>query len=377
MNSEPVNLPKQNILIIDDTPENLHFLSNGLTRKGYQVKCAISGSIALLRVFAELPDLILLDIKMPEMNGYEVCEYLKANEKTREIPVIFLSALHEVSDKVKAFASGGVDYITKPFQFEEVLARVENQLTIARLQKQLQQQNLRLQELNEELEKSNQELEEFTYIVSHDLQEPLRAVSSFTQLLVENHQSYLNSEANEYIAFILDGTTRMSQLIKDLLAYSRVGKQAREFELTDCNMVLTDVLADLQIMIAETSAKITYDSLPIVMGDSVQLAQLFQNLISNAIKFHRPEIAPLIKISVTLKNDEWLFCVHDNGIGIKTRHFERIFQIFKRLHTFGNYPGTGIGLAICKKIVEHHEGRIWVESERGVGTTFYFTIPRR
>ncbi|NES00380.1 MAG: GHKL domain-containing protein, partial [Symploca sp. SIO1B1] len=157
----------------------------------------------------------------------------------------------------------------------------------------------------------------------------------------------------------------------------RVGKQAREFELTDCNMVLTDVLADLQIMIAETSAKITYDSLPTVMGDSVQLAQLFQNLISNAIKFHRPEIAPLIKISVELKNNEWLFGVHDNGIGIKTRHFERIFQIFKRLHTFGNYPGTGIGLAICKKIVEHHAGRIWVESERGVGTTFYFTIPRR
>jgi len=376
MNSEQVNLPKQNILIIDDTPENLHFLSNGLTRKGYEVKCAISGSIALLRVFAELPDLILLDIKMPEMNGYEVCEYLKANEKTREIPVIFLSALHEVSDKVKAFASGGVDYITKPFQFEEVLARVENQLTIARLQKQLQQQNLCLQELNEELAKSNQELEEFTYIVSHDLQEPLRAVSSFTQLLAENHQSYLNSEANEYIAFILDGTTRMSQLIKDLLAYSRVGKQAREFELTDCKMVLTDVLADLQITIAETSAKITYDSLPTVMGDSVQLAQLFQNLISNAIKFHRPEIAPLIKISVELKSDEWLFGVHDNGIGIKTRHFERIFQIFKRLHTFGHYPGTGIGLAICKKIVEHHEGCIWVESELGVGTTFYFTIPQ-
>ncbi|NER22188.1 MAG: response regulator [Symploca sp. SIO1C2] len=377
MNSEQVNLPKQNILIIDDTPENLHFLSNGLARKGYEVKCAISGSIALLRVFAELPDLILLDIKMPEMNGYEVCEYLKANEKTREIPVIFLSALHEVSDKVKAFASGGVDYITKPFQFEEVLARVENQLTIARLQKQLQQQNLRLQELNEELLKSNQELEEFTYIVSHDLQEPLRAVSSFTQLLAENHQSYLNSEANEYIAFIVDGTTRMSQLIKDLLAYSRVGKQVREFELTDCKMVLADVLADLQITIAETSAKITYDSLPTVMGDSVQLAQLFQNLISNAIKFHRPEIAPLIKISVELKNNEWLFGVHDNGIGIKTRHFERIFQIFKRLHTFGHYPGTGIGLAICKKIVEHHEGRIWVESELGVGTTFYFTIPQR
>ncbi|NEP55600.1 MAG: response regulator [Symploca sp. SIO2G7] len=375
MKSEQINLPKKNILIVDDTPENLHFLANGLTRKGYEVKCAISGAMALLGISAELPDLILLDIRMPGMNGYEVCEHLKANEKTREIPVIFLSALYEVSDKVKAFASGGVDYITKPFQFEEVLARVENQLTIACLQKQLQQQNLRLQELNEELVQSNQELEEFTYIVSHDLQEPLRSVSSFTQLLAENYQSYLNAEANEYIAFIVDGTTRMSQLIKDLLAYSRLGTKAREFQTTDCNMVLENVLADLQIMIAETSAKLTYDSLPTVIGDSVQLAQLFQNLIINAIKFHRPEIAPQIRISVELKNGEWLFGVHDNGIGIEVRNFKRIFQIFKRLHTVGNYSGTGIGLAICKKIVEHHEGRIWVESELGVGTTFYFTIP--
>jgi len=375
MKSEQVNTPKGNILIVDDTPENLHFLSTGLTSQGYEVKCAISGSMALLGVSAQLPDLILLDVRMPEMNGYEICKHFKANELTREIPVIFLSALHEVSDKVKAFASGGVDYITKPFEMEEVLARIENQLTIARLQKQLQQQNLRLQQLNKELRQSNRELEEFAYIVSHDLQEPLRAVSTFTQLLVQKHQNCLNPEANEYIAFILDGTTRMGQLIKDLLTYSRLGTTAREFKLTDCNIVLEDVLADLQIMIAESGAEVTYDSLPVMIGDSVQLAQLFQNLIINAIKFHRPEVLPQIKISVELKNGEWLFGVHDNGIGIKTRHFERIFQIFKRLHTVANYPGTGIGLAICKKIVERHHGQIWVESELGVGTTFYFTIP--
>ena len=375
MKSEQVNTPKGNILIVDDTPENLHFLSSGLTSRGYEVKCAISASMALLGVSAQLPDLILLDVRMPEMNGYEICEHFKANELTREIPVIFLSALHEVSDKVKAFASGGVDYITKPFEIEEVLARIENQLTIARLQKQLQQQNLRLQQLNKELSQSNRELEEFAHIVSHDLQEPLRAISAFTQLLAQKHQSYLNPEANEYIAFILDGTTRMSQLIKDLLAYARLGTAARELQQTDCNLVLESVLADLQIMIAESGAEVTYDSLPVVRGDSVQLAQLFQNLIINAIKFHRPDVLPQIKISVELKNGEWLFGVHDNGIGIKGRHFERIFQMFKRLHSVGDYAGTGIGLAICKKIVERHEGEIWVESELGVGTIFYFTIP--
>ncbi len=375
MNSEQVNTPKGNILIVDDTPENLLFLANGLTIQGYEVKCAISGSMAILGVADELPDLILLDIRMPEMDGYEVCEYLKANERTREIPVIFLSALNEVSDKVKAFASGGVDYITKPFEMEEVLARIENQLTICSLQKQLQQQNLRLQKLNDELRQSNRELEEFAYIVSHDLQEPLRAISSFTQLLAEKYQSYLNAEAHEYIGFILNGTTRMKQLIKDLLAYSRLGTRGREFQPTDCNMVLENVLMDLQIVIAETDAKLISEFLPTVMGDSVQLAQLFQNLIINAIKFHRPEVPPSIKISIEAKNGEWLFGVHDNGIGIKARDFERIFQMLKRLHTAGNYPGTGMGLAICKKIVERHKGQLWVESELGVGTTFYFTIP--
>ncbi|NET54859.1 MAG: response regulator [Symploca sp. SIO2E6] len=367
---------KGNILIVDDTPENLRFLSMGLSIRGYEVKCAISGSMALLGVSDELPDLILLDIRMPQMDGYEVCEQLKANQRTREIPIIFLSALHEVSDKVKAFASGGVDYITKPFQMEEVLVRVENQLTIVRLQKQLQQQNLRLQKLNEELVQSNRELEQFAFIVSHDLQEPLRAVSSFTQLLVESYPDSLNAEVKECIAFILDGTARMGQLIKDLLVYSRLGTAAREFQPTDCNIVLEDVLVDLHIMVAETDAKLTHDSLPTVMGDSVQLAQLFQNLIINAIKFHRPEVPPRIKISVESKDGEWLFGVHDNGIGIKKQNFERIFKMFKRLHTIDNYPGTGIGLAICKKIVERHEGEIWVESELGVGTTFYFAIPK-
>lgn len=375
MKSEQVHTPKGNILIVDDTPDNLRFLSHVLTEQGYEVKCAVSSSMALTAAFTEPPDLILLDIRMPEMDGYEVCQNLKANELTREIPVIFLSALHEVSDKVKAFASGGVDYITKPFQLEEVLARVESQLTISHLQKQLQQQNLRLQQLNEELMQSNRELEEFAYIVSHDLQEPLRAVSSFTQLLAENYQSCFDAEAKECISFILDGTTRMRQLIKDLLAYSRLGTRGIEFQPIDCQKVLEVVLADLQVMIAETDAKLTYDSLPTVMGDSVQLAQLFQNLIINAIKFHRPDISPQIKISVELKDGEWLFGVHDNGIGMKPQNFERVFKMFKRLEPSAQYPGTGIGLTICKKIINRHQGQIWVESELGVGTTFYFTIP--
>ncbi len=172
------------ILIVDDTPDNLRLLSKTLTEQGYEVQCAINGKLALMAVTNEPPDLILLDIKMPEMDGYEVCERLKTQEETAEIPVIFLSALDDVFDKVKAFKVGCVDYITKPFQVEEVFARIENQLTIRRLQRQLQDKNFKLEQLNQELQRSNQELEEFAYVVSHDLQQPLQTITGFAETVI-------------------------------------------------------------------------------------------------------------------------------------------------------------------------------------------------
>ncbi len=225
------------------------------------------------------------------------------------------------------------------------------------------------------LRERNRELEQFAYIASHDLQEPLRGVKFFTHLLTEQYQSRLDAKADEYIAFIGDGVTRMHQLIESLLAYSRLGRQGVEFEPTDCNQLLEGVLTNLPTALSDSGADLTRDSLPTVRGDLVQLGQLFQNLIANAIKFRRPEVPPVIKISVEPRDGEWLFGVHDNGIGIKPEYFEQIFEIFKRLHSSSEFPGTGIGLAICQKIVKHHGGRIWVESQLGVGTTFYFTIP--
>ncbi len=368
MNRDRANAPKGDILIVDDTPNNLRLLEAALTEQGYEVRCVTNGLMALRSARVELPALILLDIKMPELNGYQVCSLLKAEEQTREIPVIFLSALDEVLDKVRAFAVGGVDYITKPFQLEEVLARIENQLTIRRQQKQLQK-------LNEKLSQSNRELEQFAYIASHDLQEPLRGVKFVTHLLTEEYQNRLDAKADEYIAFIGDRVTRMHKLIESLLAYSRLGRRGMEFEPTDCNELLEGVLVDLQTALSDSGTDLIHDSLPTVMGDLVQLGQLFQNLIANAIKFRRPEVPPVIKISVEPRDGEWLFGIHDNGIGIKPQDFEQIFEIFKRLHSSSEFPGTGIGLAICQKIVELHGGRIWVESQLGIGTTFYFTIP--
>ncbi|NEQ13368.1 MAG: GHKL domain-containing protein, partial [Moorea sp. SIO3E2] len=206
-------------------------------------------------------------------------------------------------------------------------------------------------------------------------QEPLRAISSYTQLLAKKYQSNLDAQADKYIHYIVDGATNMQQLIQDLLSFSRVGTHGKELAATDCEVVLNRVLDNLNVAIIESDAIVTHDSLPVVMGDDIQLSQLLQNLIGNAIKFRSQEL-PRVHISAELKAKEFIFSVRDNGIGIEPEYFERIFTIFQRLHTRREYPGTGIGLAVCKKIVERHGGKIWVESELGVGTTFYFSIPQ-
>ncbi|GBE05851.1 phytochrome-like protein cph1 [bacterium BMS3Abin10] len=226
----------------------------------------------------------------------------------------------------------------------------------------------------EELTRSNAELQQFAYVASHDLQEPLRMVSSYVQLLGRKYKGRLDKDADEFIHFAVDGAERMQRLINDLLAYSRVDTRGKPFESANCEAVLRQVLMYMQETVRENNAEVTYESLPEVMADSVQIARLFQNLISNAIKFHGKD-HPRVHVSARQENDNWVFSVKDNGIGIEQKFKDRIFQIFQRLHPRSEYSGTGIGLAVCKKIVERHGGRIWVESEPGKGSTFYFTIP--
>jgi len=242
-----------------------------------------------------------------------------------------------------------------------------------------------LAEKTTELLRSNKELEEFAYVASHDLQEPLRMIASYTQLLSRRYQGRLDAEADEFIKYAVEGAVRMQVLINDLLAYSRVGTHGRPFTPTDCSEVLSRALSNLKIALEESGAVVKYCPLPRIMADATQLTQLLQNLISNAIKFHHVH-PPQVEISVARTSDPqapskvspadvWLFSVRDNGIGIEPQYFERIFVIFQRLHSREEYPGTGIGLAICKKIVERHGGRIWVDSAPGKGATFHFTIP--
>jgi light-regulated signal transduction histidine kinase (bacteriophytochrome) len=227
---------------------------------------------------------------------------------------------------------------------------------------------------SEELARSNRELQQFAYVASHDLQEPLRMITGYTTLLAKRYAGKLEKDADEFIGFAVDGARRMQGLINDLLGYSRVGTQGKEFAPADCEVILTKTLLNLQVAAQERSAKITHGPLPTVMGDDVQIGQLFQNLIGNAIKYHNGA-APEVHVSCIREDERWLFSVKDNGIGIDPNYAEKIFVIFQRLHTREEYSGTGIGLAVCKKIVERHGGSIWVESEVGKGSTFYFTIP--
>lgn len=240
----------------------------------------------------------------------------------------------------------------------------------------LKQAQQKLQDANRELTSSNQELEQFAYIASHDLREPLRKIKGYTELLAEDYQGQLDEMADKYIHYITDGVTRLETLIKDLLTYSRVGRDNREIRSTDLNTVLAQTLDDLSLCIDENHAQIIADPLPTVAANSRQMGQLFQNLISNAIKFRR-DIPPQIHISAESQKDSWLIQVSDNGIGIKPQYTDRIFEIFQRLHSRSKYPGTGIGLAIVRKIVECQGGKIWLESEFNQGTTFYFTLRKK
>ena len=232
-----------------------------------------------------------------------------------------------------------------------------------------------LKQINRELKASNEELEKFAYLASHDLREPLRMVTSFTQLLAQKYSGKLDADADQIIGFAVDGASRMEQLIHDLLEYSRVGKTDKSWELVNIEAVLDRALNNLQVSISETNIEINRTQLPLVFGEQGQLVQLWQNLIENAIVYRQQE--PLIvKIRAEEHQDHWLFSIKDNGIGIAPSYQKRIFKIFQRLHTKQEYPGTGIGLAICNKIVDRHGGEIWVESELGKGATFYFTLPK-
>ncbi|WP_414468323.1 sensor histidine kinase [Methanobacterium sp. ACI-7] len=315
-------------------------------------------------------DVILLDIGLPDSQGIDTL--LKIRIQNDEIPIIIFTGLDDEKIGLDALKEGAQDYLIKGevstnFLIKTILYAIERNKT-----------QRRLTELIVELKHSNEELQQFAYITSHDIQEPLRTIASFTQLLERRYKGQLDDNADQYIDFIVNAAVRMKEMIEDLLQYSRIGTNDVNLGLTDLEEVLQNVLSYLQTTIEDNKAVITHDPLPTLCIDKNQFIRLFQNLIGNAIKFKKPDEAPIIHISAKIdeKNNEYVFSIADNGIGIKEEYKKRIFEVFKRLHTIDTYDGTGIGLSIVKRIVERHGGHLWVESELDVGSTFYFTIPR-
>jgi signal transduction histidine kinase len=359
---------KLRVLFVEDDPADVDLASCALQRSGIDPEYDVADSAESFTAHVQKStyDVVLADYNLPSWNGMATVEILQ--REGLDIPVVLVSGALGETRAVECIKQGAADYVLK-----DHLLRLPDAIRRAVREKKLREDHRRLLE---DLARSNRDLEQFAYVASHDLQEPLRMVAAYTQLLAERYQGKLDENADKYIHYAVDGATRMQRLVQDLLAFSRVGRRAAERRKVDCRVVLATALQNLQTAIEESGARIEHGDLPTVTAEGAELMQLFQNLVGNAIKF-RGSDPPRIRVTAEKAGREWIFSVADNGLGIAPEHAEMIFVIFKRLHTRSEYPGNGIGLSICKKIVEQQGGRIWVESVPGQGATFRFSLPTK
>jgi signal transduction histidine kinase len=351
---------KGNILVVDDTPNNLRLLIEVLSQEGYQVRPAPTGERALSAARLQPPDLILLDIMMPGMDGYEVCRTLKEEAATRDIPVIFLSALDEVFNKMEAFDAGGVDYVTKPFEAREVLARVATHLKISRLQ--------------QELEAQNAELNAFAHTVAHDLKSPLSIVQGYTSMMLEDLSNILTEDGVKYVQRIQDGALKASKIIDELLLLAGIGRQQVEITAVNMHEPVALALDRLQMRIQEYQPEIIKpETWPKAKGYSPWIEEVWANYISNALKYGGQ--SPRVELGSTpLGNGLIQFWVQDNGPGLTSEEQAKLFAEFSRINT-DRAQGHGLGLSIVRRIVKRLGGEVGVESQPGQGSKFYFTLP--
>ena len=482
---------RMKILLVDDSDDNLFSVQTALDPLGQEILLASSGKEALRLCLDHDFAAILLDVRMPEMDGFETAEFIRSRQRSKHTPLLFLTAYRSDEQLFRGYDLGAVDFLFRPLVPEILQSKVRVFVELSRTTEALRRANVynrslieasvdplitiapdgRIMDVNraaeqaiglsrqeivhtefcsyftdpekaqigylrifqggwiqdheldlqhcrggthpvicnasvyrdetgkvagavaalrdiserkraeqalsryaDDLKRSNSELEQFAYVASHDLQEPLRAVTTFTQLLADRYRGKMDPDADEFMSLVVDGARRMSALIQDLLAYSRVGRCRRAWAAVDCETVVEAVLSDLSGAIEDTGGTVTHTGLPVVRADETELSQVFLNLIGNALKFHGTE-PPQIHVSAQREPREWRISVADNGIGIDSQYADEIFRMFSRLHTSGEFPGTGIGLALAKRIVERRGGRIGVRSEPGRGATFHFTIP--
>jgi len=365
--------PQLHVLLLEGDSADRELILRELAKGEFEITSDVVQTAEEFRqrIRDQPPDVVLSDYNLGQWRGTEALEILR--EEGLDIPLILVSgALGDVT-AVECIKQGVTDYVLK-----DSLARLSVALRGALKDKKSREERQRAQESLaqkvEELARSNRDLEQFAYVASHDLQEPLRMVAAYTQLLGERYRGRLDDQADKYINYAVDGAERMQSLIHDLLAFSRVGRQETELKNTDCNEVVGAALKDLQAAISESGAVVEREPLPWLKANESQLKQVFQNLLGNALKFRGAQ-APVIHISAQRQGADWIFSVADNGIGISTENLESVFIIFNRLHTRTEYPGNGIGLAICKKIIERHGGSIEALPGADGGTILRFALP--
>jgi signal transduction histidine kinase len=361
--------PNGNILIVDDTPANLRLLSSMLVEQGHKVRSVINGQMALTATQAAPPDLILLDINMPDMNGYEVCERLKADEAARDIPIIFISALDATEDKVKAFNVGGVDYITKPFQLEEVVARVKTHLALRNLQRSLRREIL-------ERDKLIAELDAYAHTVAHDLKNPLGTLIGFSSMLETSYTELSDEQLHLCVNTIARSSRKMTNIVEELLLLASVRKEDVGADLLDMAAITAEALERLADMIAEYQAEIiTPETWPLAQGYAPWVEEIWTNYISNGLKYGGDP--PRVELGGRTPDEpdrQVCFWVRDNGAGLSPEDQARLFTPFTQIHQ-ARAKGHGLGLSIVERIVVKLGGQVGVESQVDQGSVFFFTLP--
>jgi signal transduction histidine kinase len=365
---------KPNVLLVDDVEANLVVLEALLGEMDCQLVRANSGNDALRQLLKREFAVILLDVQMPEMDGFEVARYARENPTTREIPIIFLTAMHSSDENLlRGYGSGAVDFLFKPINPEVLRAKVRVFLELWEGRRRLTDEIDAHKKTMAELQITNEALRHFTSAASHDLREPLRAIDGFLQAVSEDFGEALPPAGRDYVDRARRASQRMVSLLDSLLAYARLQRPVAWITV-DCNQTLEQVTHDLAARIADAQATVVVRPLPTIRGDTARIYQLFLNLVGNAIKFRRPDQPPHVEVSAEVKDGETVFSVADNGIGIAPEHQTVVFEAFRRLHNRTQFEGSGLGLTICQQIVEQHGGKLWMTSEVGRGSTFFFTL---
>ncbi len=359
------------ILVVDDRPENLLATRALLRPLGAEIITAESGEEALEHVLNGDFALVLLDVQMPGMDGFETARLMKTRPNMQTVPIIFVTAISKEDHYASEAAElGAVDYVFKPINSDILKSKVKVYLDLFRQREQILQ-------LNATLRQSNEELERFAYVCSHDMQEPVRMMNTYAGFLVEDALDQLDDTAREYVQYIRDNAVRMQKMIRDILNFSRVGREEVRFESVDCQAILDEVLQEFADIAKAKSARITASALPVVETSPTLVRVLLQNLVGNALKFQDGKKPPEIDISARHEGRMWRFDIKDNGIGIDPAFAGRIFTIFQRLHREDDFPGTGIGLSTCRKFTRLCGGDVTFTSSPGEGSTFTFTLPNR